>query len=196
MAKKPPVPPSKKKADPSFTSQGMDVAKAFANAIGKDIQFQGNLVKGGAKSIQKAGEKVGNIKVKDVVNVPGVIAKRAVGNVVDIVKTGASGYDKVIKAGAKLGSKLLQAPENKSSGAKLAGKARNKTKPTPKSAPKSEDTSKKGPSAGGKSADRRPEGGTGSSTYPKTIPNGYRVMELPTNPPKYKLVPKSIRKGK
>lgn len=53
------------------------------------------------------------------------------------------------------------------------------------------DTSKKGPAAGGKPVDRQYQGGSGSRKYPKNIPDGYTVLTLMSNPPKYKLVPKS-----
>lgn len=50
---------------------------------------------------------------------------------------------------------------------------------------------KKGPQEGGKPVDRQYQGGSGSTKYPKNIPDGYTVVTLLTNPPKYKLVPKS-----
>ena len=65
-----------------------------------------------------------------------------------------------------------------------------------KAMPKSVDTSKKGPAAGGKPVDRQYQGGSGSRKYPNNIPDGYTVLTLMSNPPKYKLVPKAEKKAK
>lgn len=69
--------------------------------------------------------------------------------------------------------------------------APNVGKKLKKAMPKSVDTSKKGPAAGGKPVDRQYQGGSGSRKYPTNIPDGYTVLTLMSNPPKYKLVPKS-----
>lgn len=75
---------------------------------------------------------------------------------------------------------------------KPIGKAMKSAPPLPK-APKPSRSSdgKKGPSAGGKPADRQYQSGSGSTKYPTNIPKGYTVLTLMSNPPKYKLVPKS-----
>lgn len=177
MAKKPTMAQAykaaaKKSGDKGVLGEGKDVVKASGNAIKQQAEFIGAVGKGvakGAGAVAKGAEKVAgkvaNITVGDIASAPKDIAKNAG------------------KAAAKVG-KILATPA-------AGSMIRAKMPKNPPAAPKSADTSKKGPSAGGKTADRQYQGGSGSRNYPTTIPKGYKVVTLMSNPPKYKLVPKS-----
>ena len=93
--------------------------------------------------------------------------------------------------------KAFQSAQGSDSG-KPVGKAMRSAPPPPPApptlkAPKPQNNPgrKKGPAEGGKPVDRQYQGGSGSTKYPKNIPDGYTVLTLMSNPPKYKLVPKS-----
>jgi hypothetical protein len=90
--------------------------------------------------------------------------------------------------------KAFQSAQGSDSG-KPIGKAMKSAPPAPPTlkAPKPQNNPgrKKGPAEGGKPVDRQYQGGSGSTKYPKNIPDGYTVLTLMSNPPKYKLVPKS-----
>jgi hypothetical protein len=160
-----------KPKDKGIVGEGKDVLKATGNSVKQQAEFVAAVGKGAAKGAGaiakgagKVAGKVANITVGDVASAPLDIAKNAG------------------KAVAKVG-KVLATP--------AAGGMMRAKMPSKPAAKKPVDTSKKGPSAGGKPVDRQYQGGSGSRKYPTNIPKGYTVLTLTSNPPKYKLVPKS-----
>ena len=180
--------------DKGIVGEGKDVLDAAGNLVraagnsGKQqLEFGGAIAKGAAKGVkaavkgaEKVAGKVANVTVGDIYSSPLDAVKNATKGVKAVV--GA-----VVKNADKLGGPMMGAnkPSAKAAG-KAAGKAASKAM-----AKAPVDTSKKGPAAGGKPVDRQYQGGGGSRKYPTNIPKGYTVLTLLTNPPKYKLVPKS-----
>jgi len=182
--------------DKGIVGEGKDVLDAAGNLVraagnsGKQqLEFGGAIAKGAAKGVKAAAKgaekvagKVANVTVGDIYSAPLDTAKAAVKTAGKVASKAAS----ILGGNSKSsGSMAGKTPSAKTAG-KAAGKAASKAM-----AKAPVDTSKKGPAAGGKPVDRQYQGGGGSRKYPTNIPKGYTVLTLLTNPPKYKLVPKS-----